>query len=105
VFKSFSALALLVAAVVGAQAQTGPGDAARAAVDTERARGGAVIVARGDVAAKSASCGGVGQVACDKVPDGQAEERAAAAAEPDALALAWAALGVIAFVALRRRPR
>lgn len=98
-FKSFSALALLAAAVIGAQAQTGPSDASRTAVDNDRGRLGAAVSAR-DVA----TCGGAGQAACPKTVDRQAAERVPAG-EPDALALAWAALGVVAFVALRRRPR
>jgi len=105
VFKSFSALALLAAAVVSVQAQTGPSDAARAAVDAERARGGAAIADRSGVVVKGGPCGGVGQAACAPTADGKAADRVAAAGEPDALALAWAALGVVAFVALRRRPR
>ncbi len=104
-FKSFSALALLAATVISVQAQTGPGEAARAAADAERVRGGAAISDHAGAALKGASCGAVGQAACATVADGRSAERAAAAGEPDALALAWAALGVVAFVALRRRPR
>jgi MYXO-CTERM domain-containing protein len=102
VFKSFSALALF-AAVVGAQAQTSVGEASRAAVDTDRGRLGVTVASR-DVVAKGAACGGAGQAACAKTGDSQVAERVPAG-EPDALALAWAALGVVAFVALRRRPR
>jgi MYXO-CTERM domain-containing protein len=101
VFKSFSAAALLFAAAIGAQAQTSPGEASRAALDNDRGRLGPAASIRDP---KAASCGGAGQVACAKSADGQTAERVTAG-EPDALALAWAALGVVAFVALRRRPR
>jgi MYXO-CTERM domain-containing protein len=101
VFKSFSAAAWLVAAAFSAQAQTSPGEASRAAVDTDRGRLGAAASIDD---AKAASCDGAGQAACAKVADGRPAERVTAG-EPDALALAWAALGVVAFVALRRRPR
>lgn len=102
-FKSFSALALFAAVVVSAQAQTSVGEASRTAVETDRGRLGVAVSAR-DVATQGAACGGAGQAACAKTVDSQAADRVPAG-EPDALALAWAALGVVAFVALRRRPR
>lgn len=102
-FKSFSALALFAAVVVSAQAQTSVGEASRTAVETDRGRLGVAVSAR-DVATQGAACGGAGQAACAKTGDSQAADRVPAG-EPDALALAWAALGVVAFVALRRRPR
>lgn len=101
--KSLSVMALLVAAAVGVQAQTSPGEASRTAVSADRGRLGAAATAR-DEAGKRVACGGAGQAACAKTSDGP-EAKRVPSGEPDALALAWAALGVVAFVALRRRPR
>jgi MYXO-CTERM domain-containing protein len=108
VFKLLSALALL-AAVGLAQAQAGAGalssaDAERAAAQGSFSAGAQpALAAANDRGDRRPACGARGEPACAKGAERDAAE--AAPAMTPGPALMWAALGVIAFVALRRRPR
>lgn len=105
-FKLLSALALF-AAVGLAQAQAGGGalsqaDAGRAAEQGSFSAGAQPALGEGN-AARRPACGARGEPACPKGTERDAGD--AAPAMTPGPALMWAALGVIAFVALRRRPR
>lgn len=110
-FKLLSALALF--AVVGlAQAQSGQVAALRAdalpTAERDSFSAGAQPAAPGLREGSGSSreaCGARGEPACAKTTQRESSEAAATGSMTSGPALMWAALGVIAFVALRRRPR